>query len=269
MSLMCNPHSHRPLEVIDLGRMPYARALAVQREMNLAVSQGRPVGVSGGEGASGDSVSKLGANPGSNPGSSPGAGGCLLLVEHDPVVTVTHRPGVWDNLLATQDRLKEMGIAVEVTDRGGDVTYHGPGQLVAYPILQLKPLGLNLGSYMRLLEQVVIDVLAEFGVVGKRDAGAIGVWVERGDHGLPGGLAKVCAMGVRVRKNTTMHGLALNVTTDLSHFNTIDPCGLGGRPVTSLMALLGGRVPGMDEVKAVLVGQLQAAIEVVASGVTK
>ncbi len=217
--------------------MPYAQALALQREINLAVSQGRP------------------------PGDS------LLLVEHDPVITLTHRPGVWDNLLATETRLKELGIAVEVTDRGGDVTYHGPGQLVAYPILQLKPLGLNLGSYMCLLEQVVIDLLAKFGIKGQREKGAIGVWVQRSEHGLPGGLAKVCAMGVRVRKNTTMHGLALNVTTDLSHFQTIDPCGLGGRPVTSLAEILGDDVPGVDEVKRVLVEQMQREVVALASGV--
>ncbi len=269
LTLASNLYPAKPLEVVDLGRMPYARALAVQREMNLAVSR---------------------RGAGEAPG--PGEADRLLLVEHDPVITVTHRPGVWDNLLATPDRLKEMGIAVEVTDRGGDVTYHGPGQLVAYPILQLKPLGLNLGSYMRLLEQVVIDVLAEFGVVGRREAGAIGVWVDRSGLGSgvlglqkrrpEGGgqqvstpdtldpipqtrLAKVCALGVRVRKNTTMHGLALNVTTDLSHFKAIDPCGLGGRPVTSLAELLGDDVPGMDEVKGVLVGKMRSAIGALAS----
>jgi lipoyl(octanoyl) transferase len=256
------------LEVTDLGRMPYARALAVQREVNRAVSRGEAVG-------------------------SSGAVASLLLVEHDPVVTLTHRPGVWDNLLATPDRLKEMGIDVQVTDRGGDVTYHGPGQLVAYPILQLKPLGLNLGSYMRLLEHVVIDVLAEFGIKGMREKGAIGVWVDVSGVGYRGSgigkrkseggeqwastpytpdprpqtqLAKICALGVRVRKNTTMHGLALNVTTDLSHFKAIDPCGLGGRPVTSLAELLGDRVPGMDEVKGVLVEKLRMAVEEHAAG---
>lgn len=210
--------------------MPYAQTLAIQREINLAVSQGRP------------------------------PGDTLLLVEHDPVITLTHRPGVWDNLIASETRLQELGIAVEVTDRGGDITYHGPGQLVAYPIIQLKPLGLNLGSYMCLLEQVVIDVLAEFGIQGQREKGAIGVWVERGKHDLPVGLAKVCAMGVRVRKNTTMHGLALNITTDLSHFKTIDPCGLGDRPVTSLTELLGSDAPEMDEVKRVLIEHFKSAI---------
>jgi len=227
------------LEVMDLGRMKYARALAVQREVNRAVSRNE------------NEASRL------------------LLVEHDPVITVTHRKDAWDHLLATPQRLEQLGIDVQVTDRGGDVTYHGPGQLVAYPILRLNPLGLNLGSYMRLLEQVIIDVLGVFGIVGVRDKGATGVWVERGDfpqRGLPAGLAKVCALGVRVRKNTTMHGLALNVMTNLEHFKTIDPCGLGGRPVTSLAELLGDGVPTMAQVKAELIKQLQSAVQRLSSG---
>ncbi len=225
--------------------MPYAHALAVQRAVNLAVSEGRDAQT-------------------------------LLLVEHDPVITVTHRKGAWDNLLAPQSKLDELGIDVQVTDRGGDITYHGPGQLVAYPILRLNPLGLNLGSYMRMLEQVVIGVLGKFGIEGQRDPGATGVWVERMVQGSGSGdhdsgqtpdprpqtrLAKLCAMGVRVRKNTTMHGLALNVTTDLEHFATIDPCGLGGRPVTSLADLLGDNVPDMITVKKALVKQLQTALQ--------
>ena len=247
---MTQPTQDKPaeLEVMDLGRMKYARALAIQREINLAVSQ--------------------------NPAEPPR----LLLVEHEPVITVTHRQNAWDHLLATQDTLDSMGIDVQVTDRGGDITYHGPGQLVAYPILKLNPFGLNLGSYMRLLEQVIIDLIATFGITGKRDDGATGVWVEgiglrdqgaglsQSDptdnrHPIPDTrLAKLCALGVRVRKNTTMHGLALNVTTDLSHFTTIDPCGLGGRPVTSLKTLLGDDCPSMDEVKSMLIDQMRSSL---------
>jgi lipoyl(octanoyl) transferase len=261
------------LEVRDLGRMPYARALAIQREINLAVSRGAfvpdvPRGASVG-GASGGGASVGNASGG-------GADGCLLLVEHDPVITVTHRQGAWDNLLAPAQQLDEMGIAVEITDRGGDITYHGPGQLVVYPILKLNPLGLNLSTYMRLLEQVVIDTLQTFNITGQRDPDATGVWVAPGSKPTPGSkhipasnppLAKLCAMGVRVRKNTTMHGLALNVTTNLDHFKTIDPCGLGGRPVTSLRELLGDDLPTMEVVKAALVKQLQSAINALVSGV--
>lgn len=229
------------LRVQDLGRLPYAHALAIQREVNRAVSQG------------------------------PGDEGVLLLVEHDPVITVTHRQGAWDNLLAPQDKLDELGIDLQVTDRGGDITYHGPGQLVAYPILRLNPLGMNLSSYMRWLETLIIALLADFGITGERDEGATGVWVSIPDIGYrvssigkPGSaetrLAKICAMGVRVRKNTTMHGLALNVTTDLSHFTTIDPCGLGGRPVTSLNQLLGPDTPTMPTVKRALVDRMAEAL---------
>ncbi len=239
------------LEVRDLGRMPYAQALAIQRQINLDVSLGN----------------------------HPGADACLLLVEHDPVITITHRKGAWDNLLAREDTLKQLGIKVEVTDRGGDITYHGPGQLVAYPILKLNPLALNLSSYMRLLEQIVIDTVADFGIHGQRDPDATGVWVETSGLGSrvsglgkPGSadtripipdtrLAKLCAMGVRVRKNTTMHGLALNVSTNLEHFKTIDPCGLGGRPVTSLHELLGDNAPTMEEVKNKLVDHIKNEVQ--------
>ncbi len=214
--------------VRDLGRLAYAEALTIQRAVNEAVGEGRePMTV--------------------------------LLVEHDPVITVTPRKGAAGHVLLPRERLAALGVDVQETDRGGDVTYHGPGQLVAYPILRMAPLGLNLGRYMRFLEGVVIDTLAAFGVEGERDASATGVWVR--DPGRGGELAKVCAMGVRVRKNTTMHGLALNVSTDLSHFGLIIPCGLAGRPVTSLRDLLGDAAPTMDEVKATLVGVLTRAVE--------
>ncbi len=278
---MNDQKSAMTLEVRDLGRMPYARALAIQREVNLAVSKGTYIRTGASRGGTDTSVDQAGVS-GIKADASPV--GALLLVEHDPVITVTHRQGAWDNLLAPAKQLEEMGIAVEITDRGGDITYHGPGQLVAYPILKLNPLGLNLGSYMRLLEQVVIDTLQTFGITGQRDPDATGVWVEVSGIGcrvsgigkqgpaeprIPKPdtrLAKLCAMGVRVRKNTTMHGLALNVTTDLTHFQTIDPCGLGGRPVTSLAALLGDDAPAMEAVKKVLVEKLQSAVHNLASG---
>lgn len=244
-----------PLDLIDLGRLAYAPALEVQREKNRAVSLGE-------------------------------AQSALILVEHDPVITVSHRKGVRDHLLASDERLAELGIDVQDTDRGGDITYHGPGQLVAYPIFRLNDYGLNLGRYMRLLEEVVIATLAAFGVAGMAEQGATGVWVER-ELGVGGGelgerhrpvlggedfsnpqppnpksrTAKLCAMGVRVCKNTTMHGLAINVKTDLSHFETIDPCGLGHRPVTSLRELLGGSCPTMAAVKVTLAEQLETALE--------
>jgi lipoyl(octanoyl) transferase len=174
--------------------------------------------------------------------------GRVLLVEHDPVVTISGRKGADANLIASPEALAAAGVAVEKTDRGGDITYHGPGQLVAYPILDLNALGLNLHAYMRLLEQAVIDTCEVFGIEGRRDPRATGVWVEH-----DGVTAKVAAMGVRVRRWVSMHGLALNVTTDLRHFQLIVPCGLVGRPVTSLAQFLGDRCPSMREVKNALV----------------
>ncbi|MEO0964832.1 MAG: lipoyl(octanoyl) transferase LipB [Planctomycetota bacterium] len=217
--------------MIDLGAdVPYEVGLATQRAMNQAVIDGD-------------------APP------------TLLLLEHAPVITVTNRPGARDHLVASADRLSTLGIAVAETDRGGDITYHGPGQLVAYPILPMSPLGLNLSRYMRLLERVVIETVAGFGVVGHPETGATGVWVAGGGPaGRADESAKLCAMGVRIRRNTTLHGLALNVTTDLTHFDTIVPCGLAGRAVTSLAALLGEAAPPMEAVKARLSEQLGTAL---------
>jgi len=209
-------HDAARLSTEDWGRLGYAEALARQRTLNAQVAAGQ-------------------------------RGPTLVLVEHDPVLTVTPRAERSGHVLASGAQLAAQGIAVAKTDRGGDVTYHGPGQLVAYPILRLNPFGLNLGRYMRLLEQVVIDTAGVFGVDAHTEPGATGVWVGAADRP-----AKLCALGVRIRRNTTMHGLALNVTTDLSHFQTIVPCGLHGRAVTSLSQLLGDACPGMGEVKAQL-----------------
>lgn len=214
----------------DLGRLGYAAAYAEQVRRLEAVLAARDAGR--------------------------GVLGEVLLVEHDPVVTVTKRPGAAGHVLAGETERRRLGIALEATDRGGDVTYHGPGQLVVYPIVDLNGMRCRIHEYLRLLEQAVIGALAEFGVRGERDPSATGVWVR--DRGA---LAKVCAMGVRVRRWVTMHGLALNVDPDLSHFGVIVPCGLVGRPVTSLRALLGEACPTLEEVKPVLVQQLIGAIE--------
>ncbi len=179
--------------------------------------------------------------------------GVVLLVEHDPVVTITPRPGVAEHLLADRASLARLGVEVAETDRGGDITYHGPGQLVVYPIIDIQRLGWNLHRYMRELEQVVIDSCATWGVHGERDTGATGVWVG------PAPSAKICALGVRIRRWITMHGLALNVTTNLAHFDLIVPCGLAGRPVTSLRKLLGAQCPSMDQVKREVTARLAAA----------
>lgn len=225
--------SHPGLDIIDLGRMAYAPALEIQRARQAELIDAR--------------------------GTPGGPIGTIFLVEHDPVITVTSRPGAADHVLASADHLASLGVEIHQTDRGGDVTYHGPGQIVAYPILDLerlaapsgKPLGLH--RYMRLLEQAVIDTLATFNISGERDQAATGVWVTSTPGAQP---AKIAAMGVRVRKWVTMHGLALNVAPDLAHFNLIVPCGLAGRPVTSMQALLGESCPSFNAARSTLAGHL-------------
>jgi lipoyl(octanoyl) transferase len=179
--------------------------------------------------------------------------GFVLFVEHDPVITISRRAGAAKHLIATPELLAQRGVSVAETDRGGDITYHGPGQLVAYPILDLNALNLGLHAYMRLLEQAVIDTCAAFGVPTHRDPTATGVWTDKGD-------AKIAAMGVRVRRWISLHGLALNVTTNLPNFQLIVPCGLH-RPVTSLQQELGPGCPTFDRVKAHLRGSLGKLIE--------
>jgi len=174
--------------------------------------------------------------------------GELLLVEHDPpVITLGRRATSRDHLVASPARLEALGIELEESDRGGDVTWHGPGQLVVYPILDLERLGLRIHPYMRLLEEIVIELLAGYGVKGERDPEATGVWVD--------GL-KICAMGVRVSRWVSMHGLALNVDPDLSQFELIVPCGLHGRRVTSLRRECDARrerAPSMSDVRGAIV----------------
>lgn len=228
---MLHPPTSERLAFRDLGRIRYADALALQRETHartVAAREGAPEPMT------------------------------VYLLEHDPpVITVSRRPGAAAHLLATPEALARAGVEVEETDRGGDITYHGPGQLVVYPIVDLNRLGLRIHGYMRLLEQVVIDAVAAFGVVGRRDEGATGVWVG-GEEGAGG--RKLCAMGVRVSRWVAMHGFALNVAPNLAHFGLIVPCGLVGRPVTSLAAELGDRQPSMDEVKRVVAETLVAAV---------
>lgn len=173
--------------------------------------------------------------------------GTVLALEHHPVITVSQRPTAAANLLASPEHLAALGVAVERTDRGGDITYHGPGQLILYPILDLNRLGLGIHNYMRLLEETVILTLRDWGVQGQREPAATGVWVSACDDAAP---AKIAAMGVRVRKWISMHGLSLNVRPNLAHFDLIVPCGLAGRAVTSLERAIPGGAPTMREVKA-------------------
>src|SRR5947208_1989316 len=164
----------------------------------------------------------------------------LLLLEHPHTITLG-RNGRMENLLASEPALRGAGIVFHPTDRGGDITYHGPGQAVGYPILDLRDWKRDVGAYMRAIEQVMIDALAGFGIDAGRLSGCTGVWVEG---------RKIGAIGVHISRWVTSHGFALNVDTDLSYFGYIVPCGLA-KPVTS-MAQLGVRVEPA-EVHAVLV----------------
>ena len=156
-------------------------------------------------------------------------GDVLLLTEHDHVYTIG-KNGNDAHLLAQHDELTANGIGVYHNDRGGDITYHGPGQLVGYPILDLNNYYLDLHRYLRDIEEVVIRTLAEYGVDGRRDPDYTGVWV---------GNDKICAIGVKTSRWVTMHGFAFNVNTDLSHFNRIIPCGIFEKGVTSLEQIVG------------------------------
>ena len=167
----------------------------------------------------------------------------LALLEHPPVYTFGVR-GRAEHLLAAPEALSARGAAVVRTDRGGDVTFHGPGQLVAYPILHLRARGLGAGAYVRALEATIIEALDRFGVRGERVHGRPGVWA---------GGAKLAAIGVRVSRGVSRHGLALNVTTDLGWFDSIVPCGLPGIEVTSLERLLDD-APSIPEVEDALAG---------------
>ena len=167
----------------------------------------------------------------------------LLLVEHPHVITLG-RNGREDHLLAAPEILSRAGIAFYRTDRGGDITYHGPGQLVGYPILDLRQWKRDVGAYMRAIEQVLIDTLADFGIAAGRFPKLTGVWV---------GERKIAAIGVHIGRWVTSHGFALNVVTDLSYFHYIVPCGLT-KPVTSMAQLrTDSRPPSVADVGRTLV----------------
>jgi lipoyl(octanoyl) transferase len=168
----------------------------------------------------------------------------LLFVEHPPVITLGVRTrGASTNIRADEGVLAAQGVEVHETGRGGDVTFHGPGQLVGYPIIDLKPDRQDVHRYVRDLEEVLIRTAADFGIDAGRVKGFSGAWV---------GDAKLAAIGVRISRWVTSHGFALNVTTDLSGFDLIVPCGISDRGVTSLSALLGRDVPMGDVERSVV-----------------
>lgn len=181
----------------------------------------------------------------------------LLLLEHPPVITLGVRTrDSRDHVLAGPDALAAMGVAVFETGRGGDVTYHGPGQLVGYPIVDLNPDRRDVHRYVRDLEEVLVRTAAAFGVTAGRMPDLTGVWV--GDD-------KLAAIGVRISRWITSHGFALNVDTNLDHFKLIVPCGISGKGVTSLRQLRGAPVP-MADVEAAVTRSFCDVFERVAGG---
>jgi len=168
----------------------------------------------------------------------------LLFVEHPPVYTLG-KSGNMDNVLMSDDELQANNIEFFHTNRGGDITFHGPEQIVGYPILDLEKFYTDIGKYLRNIEEVIILTMAAYGIKGDRSAGETGVWIE---PGVPGKERKICAIGVRCSRWITMHGFAFNVNTDLSYFNNIIPCGIVNKQVTSMQKELGHSLD-MQEVK--------------------
>jgi lipoyl(octanoyl) transferase len=204
--------TERTLAVLDLGRAEYDATWALQKRLHARLL------------------------------SDPEAPDHVILVEHPPVITLGRRADR-TNVLLGREELARRGVEIREIDRGGDVTYHGPGQLVAYPIFRLSGPRRDVHAYFRSLEAAVIGLLAEYGIAAGRHAGLTGVWV--GDE-------KICAMGVAIKRWTTYHGLALNVNTNLDHFRLITPCGITDKGITSMQKELGREVP-MAEVAGTLV----------------
>lgn len=168
----------------------------------------------------------------------------LLFTEHPPVYTLG-KSGNKNNVLMSDEELAANNISFFHINRGGDITFHGPGQIVGYPILDLEKFYTDIGRYLRNLEEVIILTLEEYGLKGDRSKGETGVWL---DPNIPGMERKICAIGVRCSRWVTMHGFAFNVNTDLSYFNNIIPCGITNKQVTSLSKEL-GRELDISEVK--------------------
>jgi lipoyl(octanoyl) transferase len=209
------------LEQIDWGLIPYAQAYEQQKELFEAALHHKAT--------------------------HQAVGNKFILCEHPHVITVG-KHGLFSNLLFPEKMLKEKKVELYHVDRGGDITYHGPGQIVGYPILDLEAFHLGLKEYIHLIEEVIIRTIAGYGIKGERLDGATGVWL---DTDKPGKTRKIAAIGVRSSRYVTMHGFAFNVNTDLSYFKLINPCGFTDKGVTSLQQELGREVD-MEEVKAAL-----------------
>lgn len=182
--------------------------------------------------------------------------GTILFVEH-PAVYTLGKSGHQENMLISEEYLKQLGAEFYHIDRGGDITFHGPGQIVGYPILDLQKIGIGLRAYIDALEEAVIQTVAHWGIKGSRIEGASGVWIKE-ENRAP---RKICAIGVRSSRFITMHGFALNVSTDLRWFQNINPCGFSDKGVTSIEKEVGKEVP-IGEVKELLINNLAKILNV-------
>ena len=227
----------------DLGRMGYRECWDLQRTMFDGMLQAKRGGCSG-------------ETPSAGERTEVGDAGVLYLVEHNPVYTLG-KSGKSENMLVSEPYLRSIGAEFFHIDRGGDVTFHGHGQVVGYPILDLEKLGIGLREYIDSLEEAIIGVCAEWGIQAGRIAGASGVWLD-GDTTRA---RKICAIGVRASRYVTMHGFAMNVNTDLRYFNHINPCGFVDKGVTSLQKELGHEVD-MELVKAQIVKHLAEKLKI-------
>lgn len=210
----------------DLGRIVYAKALDIQTEKFNALLAAKAKG-------------EKGRNE-------------LLFCEHDPVLTIG-KSGKDSNLLIPEARLQALGVSYYHINRGGDITYHGPGQITGYPIFDLETWHIGLKQYIYRLEETIIRFLALYGLKGERLEGATGVWL---DPFVAGKARKICAIGVKSSRFVTMHGFALNINTDLNYFSLINPCGFTDKGVTSLAKEL-GKEQDFEEAKRQLVALFQ------------
>jgi lipoyl(octanoyl) transferase len=258
----------------DLGKMDYQQAWDYQETLlqeNVKVKSelrrladaalegelGRAKGVSGGvSGERNAGISFSGSNDGPSArrpvGVSAETVNYFLFVEHPPVYTLG-KSGHIENVLINEEEMQEKGMQFFRTNRGGDITFHGPGQIVGYPILDLEKFTTDIGKYLRNLEEVIIQLLALYGIKGERSTGETGVWIE---PGVKGRERKICAIGIRCSRWITMHGFALNVNTDLSYFGNIVPCGIQDKQVSSLERELGHPVD-IAEAKQLLKQQFE------------
>ena len=225
----------------DLGRIAYDAAWEHQEKLMKANLDAKAAWYS---------------NPGIEKEGLPETHHHLLFCEHPHVYTLG-KSGHMENLLVNNAKLQELNVQFYKTNRGGDITYHGPGQIVGYPILDLERFYTDLGKYMRNLEEVMIRMLAHYGIEAGRLPGSTGVWL---DPDIKGKARKICAMGVRCSRWVTMHGFALNVNTDLSYFNYIVPCGITDKAVTSMQKELGRQVDE-QEVKQLLIAEFGQVFE--------